>query len=340
MNNKKNILLSFIVSIIIHLLIMIVFFSKSSYSLNTIDLTKKNKKKYSVLLNKKLQKEKIKEEKKEEIKEEIKKEENKQIVDISKPNKEIKPKDAKFYSKYDSKVKNETKAKKKFNIVTEQISNNENEIALKQKNEIQQKEVKENEKKEFNIEYSKTDNNKENIQKDGFKESEKREISKEHNNNRSKPINLNFSDYEFSKIMSSVSNDYLDGIEETDLTALNTMSYEYADYFNKLKLKVAKEWKPAMAYDINDPYRKIYGIKDRYTVLRVIIDKEGFLKSIKVHQSSNLAFLDKEAITAFEKAQPYKTVPKGLLKDKDVFSILFGFYVDNPDSPQVFYINK
>lgn len=317
------------------------FFSKSST--NTIDLTKKFKKKYSVLLNKKIQKEKVKEEKKEITKEEEdKKEENKQIVDISKPNKEIKPKDAKFYSKYDSKVKKETKAKKKLNVITENISDNENEIALKQKNEIKQKELKEteNEKKEINIEHNKTDNTKENIQKTGYKESENNKTSKENNNNRNKPINLNFSDYEFSKIMNSVSNDYLDGIEETDLTALNTMSYEYADYFNKLKLKVAKEWKPSIAYDINDPFRKIYGIKDRYTVLRVIIDQDGFLKSIKVHQSCGLSFLDKEAIEAFEKAQPYKTVPKGLLKDKDVFSILFGFYVDNPDSPQVFYINK
>ncbi len=314
---KSNFLVYGVVSLLLHSFLLFFFLP----SQKTIKKKLKPHRKLSIKLKRK--KKIVKKIKKKEI--DLK---NKQIVDIAKPDIEKEPNKAKFLAKYNNKTKKETKAKKKNKIIKKTVDKKDSiileKIKIKKIKNLQKQ--KEPQKKEIAKHKPKIDkkskaNLKENIVKKPQKE-----------------VKLKFSDLQFSEMLNSASNDYLKDTKEGDYTSLNTLAYEYTGYFMKIKNRVSQNWNPAAAYQKYDPYRKLYGIKDRYTVLLITIDKKGYLKKIKIQKSCGLAFLDKEAISAFEKGQPYNIVPKGLLKGKEYFTIQFGFYVDNPSSPRVFYL--
>ncbi|MBN2694932.1 energy transducer TonB [bacterium] len=343
----------YILSILIHIFILIFFVD---FKLD-INLDKKIKKTRSIVLKKNSfpKKEIAKEKKKDK---EDKKEDDilkKDVVDISKPINEIKPDDPKYLAKYDSKVKKQTKVKKftpSKNSV--QISTNSQQTAIKKNITVQkqsaeekivenQKKMKEIKKKMDELGVKEILSKKESQEKQKTKNSVENSLNLP-NSSKINPLSnqnnpLKFSDFEFSKMVRA-SNDYLKDVDEGDITSLDTLAYEHSDYFIKMKTQLSKEWNPAGVYQIHDPYRKIYGVKDRYTVLKVTINKDGNLDHISIRESSGLTFLDKEAIRAFEKAQPFKIVPSPLVAKTGSFTILFGFYVDNPDSPQIFYLKR
>ncbi len=375
----KKIIIMVVFSIFLHLLFLILILNLPEKEIKIVKPSIKQHYKLAIKKDKKkiVKKKKEKKDKKVDLK-------NKQIVDIAKPKKEKVAENPKFLSKYDSRVKKESVAKRKDNIIPKKVANKNlsvpikiekkhKKVVKKRKSDSEKKIVKKlkeknisttlsNHKKEKKIvkkmEYKeaikkentsttlsnpktnkeKKKTNKENKEKEKSKEEKIVKSDKESNKSfKKKKISFEFSDYNFSKILRT-SNDYLKNVEEKSVTSLNTLAYVYTGYFLKLKNRLSKEWDPNRAYRTNDPYRKRYGIRDRYTVLTVTIKKDGYLKKIKVKESSGLPFLDKEAIRAFEKGQPYKIVPKGILKGNDFFTINFGFYVDNPSSTSVFYL--
>lgn len=322
---KSNFFIYGIISLLLHSFLLFFFLPNQ----NRIKKKLKPHRKFSIKLKKNKKKKIVKKIKKKEI--DLK---NKQIVDIARPNIEKEAKKAKFLAKYNNKTKKETKAKKKNKIIKKKVNKKDSivrkKIKLNPKKNLQKtkkpKKQKEPQKKKISKHEPKLDKNaKANFKKNIVKKTQKK-------------VKLKFSDLQFSQMLNSASNDYLKDTKEGDYTSLNTLAYEYTGYFIKIKNRVSQNWNPEAAYQKYDPYRKIYGIKDRYTVLLITIGKKGYLKKIKVQKSCGLAFLDKEAITAFEKGQPYNIVPKGLLKGKENFTIQFGFYVDNPSSPRVFYL--
>lgn len=129
-------------------------------------------------------------------------------------------------------------------------------------------------------------------------------------------------------------NDYLKGVDEGDRDMLNSRSWKYATFFNRVKRGVAQHWKPAGAYLRRDPNGNIYGVKDRYTVLHVTLSGGGELKDLRVHQTCGVDFLDGEAIQAFKDAQPFPNPPMGLRDPKGHVAFLFGFYFEISSRPQ------
>jgi outer membrane biosynthesis protein TonB len=85
-------------------------------------------------------------------------------------------------------------------------------------------------------------------------------------------------------------------------TALNAKRWMYATYFNRLKQKVAENWKPAEEYQRRDPDGSLYGQKVLTTLLRVVVRSDGSLDAVNIDSSSGLDFLDDLAVEAFEKA--------------------------------------
>ena len=67
------------------------------------------------------------------------------------------------------------------------------------------------------------------------------------------------------------------------------------------------------------------GRKDRYTVLRVTLDREGAVKKVRVTRESGLDFLDQEASRAFMAASPFPNPPKGLQNSEGEVDVPFGF---------------
>ena len=142
-----------------------------------------------------------------------------------------------------------------------------------------------------------------------------------------------------SRAVGGGSVDKVDGVEDGENTALNTKKWKYASFFNRMKRQVAQNWHPDTVYLRRDPTGKIYGTKDRLTVLRVSLTPKGKLAKVFVAKQSGVDFLDEEAIRAFREAQPFPNPPNALIDSKSnliTFSFGFHFQIGDRSSWKVF----
>jgi TonB family protein len=119
----------------------------------------------------------------------------------------------------------------------------------------------------------------------------------------------------------------IDDVEEGDGTFLSTRSWKYATYFNRIRESVGNSWRPNKEISRRDPDGSLYFFKDRLTVLSVTLDDKGGLKDVRVVRSSNVDFLDRIAVEAFEKAQPFTNPPTGLVNAQGEIKYVLGFEV-------------
>lgn len=124
------------------------------------------------------------------------------------------------------------------------------------------------------------------------------------------------------------SNDFLENIDEGEGTFLNSREFKYASFFNRLKRGVSQHWRPLAEYQRRDPTGNIYGSRSRVTVLSITLNPDGSLKEAEVKRSSGVEFLDREAIAAFKRAEPFPNPPKGLADGSGIIIFPFGFHID------------
>ena len=120
----------------------------------------------------------------------------------------------------------------------------------------------------------------------------------------------------------------LDVEDEGDETLLNARSFKYFDYFQRIREGVRREWDPSTVYSGRDPYGKVYGKKDRLTILSVTLDARGGIERLAVHRESGLPFLDSEAIRAFRAAGPFPNPLQGLADASGRIAFRFGFLLE------------
>lgn len=137
------------------------------------------------------------------------------------------------------------------------------------------------------------------------------------------------------KIVGAAPNDNLKDTEEGDGTFLNTREWKYASFFNRVKQSVGMQWNPNAQLQRRDPTGETYSGRDRITMLQVVLDAHGRVEDIKVEKSSGLDFLDMEAVTSFQKAQPFPNPPPGLLDEDSHVKFQFGFYLDMGGGPRM-----
>ncbi|MCP4603824.1 MAG: energy transducer TonB [Proteobacteria bacterium] len=149
-----------------------------------------------------------------------------------------------------------------------------------------------------------------------------------------KDINLQPSMKALASAIAGTGLDYLDGVVEADSTALNTMGWKYASFFNRVKRKVERQWHPDVEYRKHDAYGNIYGFKDRITVLLVVLRGDGSMKKVYVMDPCGAPFLDDEAREAVMKASPFSNVPEGLKDKRDgLVKFTFHFIVEVGERP-------
>jgi TonB family protein len=124
------------------------------------------------------------------------------------------------------------------------------------------------------------------------------------------------------------SNDHLPDMERAKSTVLNANAYKFADFFNGVKRAVERHWRPSEVYLRRDPSGQLFGVKDRYTVLRVDLDKAGKIISVISSRPSGLDFMDEEAKRAFQAAGPFPNPPAGLQNAEGIIRFEFGFYFE------------
>ena len=103
---------------------------------------------------------------------------------------------------------------------------------------------------------------------------------------------LKLSDKELLKALGSRVNDYLKNVKQGKQTLLNSKRWRFASFFNRVKRQVAQNWHPDVVYRRRDPTGRAYGVKDRYTLLRVTLDDEGKIKRLLTTRNSGLDFMD------------------------------------------------
>ena len=77
------------------------------------------------------------------------------------------------------------------------------------------------------------------------------------------------------------------------------------EYVERIKTAVAAKWDPGSVMRTHDPTGERYLYKDRVTWLAITLDANGALSDAHIVRSSGAHFLDRAAIQAFEKAQPF-----------------------------------
>ena len=119
--------------------------------------------------------------------------------------------------------------------------------------------------------------------------------------------------------------DLLKNVPDANRTLLNRKKNRYWTFFDRIKRQLGRQWNPVKVYNKRDPYRNIYGTKDRYAILDVTLKGNGKVHKLHVSRSSGLDFYDDEAVRAMLAAAPFPNPPEGL-KDEDGFiHFKFGF---------------
>ena len=122
--------------------------------------------------------------------------------------------------------------------------------------------------------------------------------------------------------------DDLRGVEEGDETLLNSRSFKYAGFLNRVKETVGRVWVQKVQDEAGkrDPSGQLYSYKDRRTVVEFTLDKQGEITDVKVASSSGVPYLDSVAVDAFRVVQRFPNPPPGLVPENPgVVSLPFAF---------------
>ncbi len=146
------------------------------------------------------------------------------------------------------------------------------------------------------------------------------------------PLALRPGAADYERLTGGPAPDHIDGVEDGEGTYLNTREWKFAGYFNRIKQAVASQWDPGSAMVARDPGGSKLGYKDWQTLLSVKLDGGGALRDVSVVKSSGLDFLDRTAVDAFQRAQPFSNPPQGLADSRGEIVFTFGFYLETGGS--------
>jgi TonB family protein len=141
------------------------------------------------------------------------------------------------------------------------------------------------------------------------------------------------------RLSGSPSMDYIKGVREGDGTFLNTKEFKYATFIHRVSDAVYPYWDSYLhtEYRRRDPTRRIYGLKDRATVVHLEIGLSGQVSGVQVQQSSGVSFLDDVIVRAIEVAQPFPNPPHAMADEDGVIRLSYRFVVVlRPGSGTVF----
>lgn len=121
--------------------------------------------------------------------------------------------------------------------------------------------------------------------------------------------------------------DDLRGVEEGDETLLNSRSFRYAGFLNRVKETVGRIWVQEVQDEAqrHDPTGAMYSYKDRRTVVEFSLDRNGEIRDVHLSVSSGVDYLDRTAIDAFKRAERFPNPPPGLVGDQGVITLPFAF---------------
>lgn len=132
--------------------------------------------------------------------------------------------------------------------------------------------------------------------------------------------------------------DDLEDVTSGTHTELNSKSFMYATFFDRIKREIKPRWHPAEIAAQYDPGGKVHGHKKRITTLRVTLDKEGNVTNLEVVLESGFPELDTEAEQSFRRAESFPNPPRGLIQPNGLIQFRFSFILYWIDEKQRFFM--
>lgn len=138
------------------------------------------------------------------------------------------------------------------------------------------------------------------------------------------------------RIVGGPAPDHVEGVDEGVGTFLSTKEWKHASFFNRVKKSVALTWNPLGVLRARDPTGNVYAWKDRMTQVAVALREDGSIADVWVEKSSGVDFLDREAVAAFERAQPFPNPPRAMIDETGLIRFSFGFHIQTGQPFRIF----
>ncbi len=129
----------------------------------------------------------------------------------------------------------------------------------------------------------------------------------------------------------SANNDYLKGVKEGRQTLLNTREFVYYSYYNRIRKKIRQYWEPSIKDKVRALFkqgRKIASDKNKITKVLITLNQQGTLVKVQVVEDSGIRDLDDAAVDAFRDAAPFPNPPKGLVEMDGTVKIRWDFVLE------------
>jgi TonB family protein len=130
--------------------------------------------------------------------------------------------------------------------------------------------------------------------------------------------------------------DRMRDVDEDATSVLDSKRHLFGSFFNRLRDRVAEEWKPEKVHRLADPHGTRFGDKQRMTVLMVRLNAQGEVVKIEVERKSGAPHLDEEAERALRAAAPFPNMPEGLVDEHGNVDFRFGFILDFNGGSRIF----
>lgn len=125
----------------------------------------------------------------------------------------------------------------------------------------------------------------------------------------------------------NANDDYLPDVKEGKANKLNTLQWQHAPFFNRMREKIKSIWQPQSQINRYDPEGELLGTNNRVTIVSITMDQRGELVELFVKDPSGVSYLDEEALRSFREAAPFSYPPKELFDEGGTFSFTFAFHL-------------
>jgi len=124
--------------------------------------------------------------------------------------------------------------------------------------------------------------------------------------------------------------DYVQGMKESDRTALNTREFVYFGYYQRIRERLDRAWIPILkrkliAYHLRG--RQLASDMDHTTKVKVVMNNKGDIVRVLVMAESGTRDLDDAAVMAFNQAGPFPNPPKGMMNAAGEIEIPWEFVI-------------
>jgi protein TonB len=129
----------------------------------------------------------------------------------------------------------------------------------------------------------------------------------------------------------SATDDYLKDVKTGAQTMLSTREFIYFSYYNRIKRQLQQHWEPQIKDKVVHLFkqgRQIASAGDRVTRLRITLDKNGTLVGVAVLGQSGVTELDNVAVDAFRQAAPFPNPPAGIVEPDGTIKIDWSFILE------------